>query len=180
MAIQRLSIGLAIATLSMACGGSDAGPAGRAYIQTLSVQLSSQAPFAKQVDFPARLETTIEAALAYWDGSWADLQGVNLSIVDEPDVPCSGHAGSLGCFENGELRITTRDPGLGTFSCIEETVLVHEIGHAVIGDRNHTDPRWMQLDWVSEQLSGRVGYTVDGEGPCPIYLSVWRHPLGSP
>jgi hypothetical protein len=50
----------------------------------------------------------------------------------------------------------------------------------VIGDPNHDDARWMDMDAVSSALSGRVGYAPDGEVTCPIYVSVWRHPLGSP
>jgi hypothetical protein len=61
---------------------------------------------------------------------------------------------------------------------VEETVLVHEVGHAVIGDSYHDDPRWMQMDTLSAELSDLPGYSADGEVACPIYLSVWRHPIG--
>ena len=53
--------------------------------------------------------------------------------------------------------MTTRDRSDGTFSCVEETVLVHEIGHAVIGDADHTDPRWMEMDGLSEEAEQPAG-----------------------
>ncbi len=75
--------------------------------------------------------------------------------------------------------MTTADPSFGGFRCVEETVLVHEIGHAVLGDPMHEDPRWMDLEPVAEALGGRVGYTADGVADCTIFVSVWRHPLGT-
>jgi hypothetical protein len=38
----------------------------------------------------------------------------------------------------------------------------------------------MEMDALSAQLGGRVGYTPEGVQPCVIYVSVWRHPLGVP
>ncbi len=147
--------------------------------QDFTVVIDTTAPFAARPDFPGRVESTVAAALDYWGGTWADLRGVTLTVSDDPRVSCAGRA-TLGCTEGREIRITTRDPSVGTFSCIEQTVLVHEIGHAVIGDATHEDPRWMQMDAISEALRDRPGYTAAGEVTCPIYLSVWRHPLGMP
>ena len=47
-------------------------------------------------------------------------------------MTCGDHAGAFGCYD-GDIRVTTRDPSF-PFSCVEQTVLVHEVGHAVIGD----------------------------------------------
>jgi hypothetical protein len=143
------------------------------------VVVDSSAPFAQRADFPDRIESTIDAALGYWGGGWQDLAGKSITLTDAPYVTCGGKASSLGCYD-GDIRLTTRDPGIGTFHCVEETVLVHEVGHAVLGDRTHEDPRWMQLEPVEVALSGRTGYTADGEVDCIIWPSVWRHPLGMP
>lgn len=147
-------------------------------VRDIGVVLETTAPFAQRSDFQARLETTIQAALDYWGGDWSDLSGKTLTLSDDSYVTCGGNASSLGCYD-GNLRLTTKDPALGTFSCVEATVLVHEIGHAVIGDENHEDPRWMEMDTLDTALSGRVGYTAAGEVDCKIYLSVWRHPIGT-
>jgi len=172
---ERVFGSVVVAAL-IACGGSQQGEAHPA--QGVRVVLDTTAPFAAAPDFRARLDNTIDAALQYWGGTWSDVDGKSITLVDDQYLDCNGSS-ALGCFD-GDIRITTRDPGIGTFACIEETVLVHEIGHAVIGDPDHTDPRWMEMDALAAELSGRAGYSTDGAVPCVTYVSVWRHPLGSP
>ena len=65
------------------------------------------------------------------------------------------------------------------YYCVEETVLVHEVGHAVIGDPDHTDPRWMDFNAIEQQFQDLQGYAGSAEVPCPIFVSVWRHPPNS-
>ena len=147
----------------------------------VAVVLNTSARFAHSADFPARLESTIATALHFWNRSWDDLDGTTIVLEDSQYVSCRGvSSNALGCFDSGTIHITTRDPSLGTWHCIEETVLVHEIGHAVIGDANHDDARWMDFAPVLGALDGRAGYTEEGEASCPLYVSVWRHPLHSP
>jgi hypothetical protein len=149
-------------------------PAPDFQVRGLDVVVATDAPFARRADLPARVESTIQAALDYWGGGWEHLAGATLTLSGADAVPCAG-GGALGCWD-GDLRITTRDPGAGTFACVEATVLVHEVAHAVIGDRFHTDPRWMQMEPVQAALSGRVGYGAEGEEPCLVVAGVWRHP----
>lgn len=165
-------VALGVAT---ACGGPELGVGSARDVQ---VQLESQAPFTRAPDFEERVRSTLQVAVEYWGGTMASLEDRTVVLVDSPSVECGGRP-SLGCFD-GDIRLTTRDPGTGTVACIEQTVLVHEVGHAVIGDGNHTDPRWMEMDEVAARLSGRPGYGEQGEAPCTIHPSVWRHPLGSP
>jgi hypothetical protein len=166
---------LLAALVAASCGGTEAD----FYVHDTGVLVETDAPFARTAEFPSRLESTVAAALAYWGGDWRALRGRTITLSSEGYVSCGGSASALGCYD-GDIRVTTVDPGIGTFQCVEQTVLVHEIGHAVIGDRNHEDPRWMELDPVREALQGRVGYTADGEVDCAIFVSVWRHPLGTP
>jgi hypothetical protein len=157
-----------------ACGGSQP----KAPSQGVKVVLQTSAAFTLAPDFQSRLDDTIDVALNYWGGSWSNVDGKTVTLVDSQYLECDGRE-ALGCFD-GNIRLTTRDPGIGTFVCIEQTVLVHEIGHAVLGDPDHTDPRWMQMDEVASELSGRPGYADEGTAPCVTYLSVWRHPLDTP
>jgi hypothetical protein len=143
-----------------------------------SVVVQTDAPFARQPDFPARIESTLDVALQYWGGSWTDLEGASIELTGDPRVRCGG-AWTLGCWD-GDIRLTTRDPGIGTFDCVEQTILVHEVGHAVLGDPLHLDPRWMRLEPVQNALEGRPGYTTSGVVECVLFPSVWRHPLGKP
>jgi hypothetical protein len=163
--------------LALACAACS--PDGRSpdfFVQGAGILVDSSAPFAHQADFPARLESTITEALAYWGGGWSQLAGRTITFSGERSVPCGGGQ-SLGCFD-GDVRLTTIDPGTGTFRCVEQTSLVHEIGHAVLGDPMHDDPRWMELDSVALALGGRPGYGETSTGDCLIWVSVWRHPLG--
>lgn len=145
----------------------------------VGVVVDSQNPFAVSADLPARLESTVQAALGYWGGSWSDLRLVTIRLEDSRYVECPGQASATGCFDGRDLRVSTQDLG-NPFACVEQTVLVHEIGHAVVGDRSHLDPRWMDFEPVERSLDGRTGYSPGGEVGCPIYVSVWRHPLGQP
>jgi len=143
-----------------------------------AIYVDTAAPFAQQPGFPGRLESTIEVALEYWGGDWTSLQGRSITLGGDY-VSCNGHDKALGCYD-GDIRVATADPGMGTFHCVEQTVLVHEVGHAVIGDRLHEDPRWMQFEEVAEALADRVGWDAAGEVDCGLFPSVWRHLHGRP
>lgn len=174
--MSRLSATFAmVGLLLLSCGKG--GP--DFYVHQTAVVNDTGAPFAGQSDFPARLESTVDAALRYWGGSWSDLAGKTITLEDGPYLTCSGSDRSLGCYD-GDIRMVTRDPGIGVFTCVETTVLVHEIGHAVIGDRLHQDPRWMDFAEVAAALAGRVGYSAGGEVACDLYPSVWRHLPATP
>jgi hypothetical protein len=160
-----------------ACGEQGRSP--DFFVQGTGVVVASAAPFTKHSDFPTRIENTLDAALTYWGGSWKNLEGSTITLEDAQYVHCGGSTDAIGC-DDGNIRVSTRDPSLGTWYCVEETVLVHEVGHAVIGDPNHTDPRWMDFVPVQEQLDGKTGYADTGEVPCQLFLSVWRHVLASP
>lgn len=162
--------------LALAACGTPA-PEGAAFrIHGAEVVVDSTAPFAASADLPERVRSTLEVSLAYWGGTWADLDGMTLTLTDAASVACGDRA-TLGCTQGAAMTVVTADPAAGTFACVEQTVLVHEVGHAVLGDAAHTDPRWMSFDFVAEQLSGRVGYGAEGAMDCTLYPSVWRHPL---
>ena len=150
-------------------------------VRGVHVMVNTTAPFAAAKDFPRRVEKTIDAALQFWDANWNDISGMTIILDDDQYVSCAcSTRGALGCSEPGLIRITTRDPSLGTWHCVEQSVLVHEVGHAVRNDRDHDDPRWMDFVPVLERLDGGIGYDEQGFGRCPLYLSVWRHVLHRP
>lgn len=177
-----MSIGARIALLAAllaGCGGA-AAPVPTFTVRGASIVVDSDAPFTQQADFPERLESTLDVALGYWGGGWGDLDEVTITFTDAPHVACGSQGAALGCHEGRDIRLTVRDPGAGELACVEQTVLVHEVGHAAIGDPSHRDPRWMELEPLVEALGSRAGYTREGRVACDLYLSVWRHPLGLP
>ncbi len=143
-------------------------------VRDVSVVVNSDEPFTRAPDFPARVESTVEAALEYWGGTWSHVAGRSITFEGAQTVACGSRSGAFGCYD-GNIRLTTRDPAF-PFSCVEQTVLVHEIGHAVIGDPNHLDPRWMDFEAVAARLDGRRGYAAQGDSACTLFVSVWRHP----
>jgi hypothetical protein len=170
--LDRLAPLLALMAAVGCQGGADF------YVRGTAVVVESDAPFVRHPDLPSRIESTVDAALQYWGGTWEDLEATTI-VLGGDHVVCGTNPSALGCFD-GALKIATADPGTGQVTCVEQTVLVHEVGHAVIGDPLHTDPRWMELEPVGDALQGRRGYTSTGEVDCLISLSVWRHPLNRP
>ncbi len=155
-----------------ACGRADLPP--DFFVRGVGIVVSSGAPFAHRADLPTRIESTVDAALGYWGGSWQALAGSTITLDGDRYVHCAGNPGAIGCYD-GDIRVSTQDAGF-TYYCVEETALVHEVGHAVIGDPEHLDPRWMDFSAVSQELAGRTGYSGDGEVPCQLWASVWQHP----
>ncbi|MGA8890794.1 MAG: hypothetical protein WB493_04435 [Anaeromyxobacteraceae bacterium] len=166
---------VALALGATACGTANAVAEQNDFaVRDVAVFVRSDEPFTRASDFPARVESTVEAALEYWGGSWDHLAGRSITFEGAQTVTCGSKSGAFGCYD-GNIRLTTRDPAF-PFSCVEQTVLVHEIGHAVIGDPNHLDPRWMDFETVAMRLDGRRGYAAQGESACTLFVSVWRHP----
>jgi len=143
-------------------------------IHGTGVVLSTDVAFAARPDLPDRVATTLQAALDYWGGGWGDLEGRTITLDGAAHVVCQGMTSAIGCFD-GDIRVSTSDLGV-PFSCVEQTALVHEVGHAVIGDASHEDPRWMDFEPVALRLGHRIGYLGSAEVDCPIAVSVWRHP----
>jgi len=160
------------ALLASGCGR--AGPPPDFTVKGVDVVVRSDAAFAVQPDLPERLASTIDVALAYWGGRWEQVAGMTVTLDGARTVECGGLAGAIGCYD-GDIRVSTGDQGTA-FACVEQTVLVHEIGHAVLGDPRHVDPRWMDFEAVASALAGRPGYDGADQAPCSLAVSVWRHP----
>ena len=170
--IGRGAVALALGSL-IGCGTAEA-PTPDFYVRGTGIVVNSSAPFTQRPDLPQRIESTIGAALRYWEGNWLVLQGRTVTLEGDRHVTCPGSADAIGCYD-GNIRVSTRDVTFAYY-CVEETALVHEVGHAVIGDPAHLDPRWMDFASLTQELAGRTGYGPDGEAPCQIWTSVWQHP----
>jgi hypothetical protein len=158
-----------------ACGGTPPSASAPDFVvRDTAVVVQTDAPFTRSPEFPARVESTIQAALGYWNGDWSSLAGSTIVFEGTTHVACPGLGPSTGCYD-GNIRLTTLDAGQ-TVSCVEATVLVHEVGHAVIGDADHLDPRWMDFEALASLLVGRTGYTSSGPTDCVPVANVWRHP----
>jgi hypothetical protein len=162
-----------VALLSAACGQAASSPPDFT-VRGIGVLVRSDAPFTTQPDLAYRIESTLGASLAYWGGSFEQVAGMTVTLDGARYVECGGVPGAIGCYD-GDIRVSTGDLG-SAHACVEQTALVHEVGHAVIGDREHADPRWMDFEAVAAALDGRSGYDGETLTDCRVALSVWRHP----
>jgi hypothetical protein len=82
------------------------------------------------------VERAVAFGLEIWGAGAEALNGWKIEFTPYKipcrDDPCDG------CAFMDERRLAVRQWGL----CPEQTALIHEIGHAVIGDPEHRDPRW--------------------------------------
>jgi hypothetical protein len=177
--VQLQSRSSIVGAVAVALSIAGCAPSAGFHVGEALVVVESDAPFVRHPGFPERVEEVLSLSLEYWDGDWSHLAGRTITFSTGPYVYCGGAHRASGCFD-GNIRVSTWDPGTGTVDCVEQTVLAHEIGHAVHGDRLHSDPRWMEFETLRDRLVGRVGYSAEGEVECEIAVSVWRHPRGRP
>jgi hypothetical protein len=131
-----------VAILFMACQ-----PAPTYSINGLPVALHPPLAVATTPEFKKALEHTIATGLDFWGGNWADLIGWELVLRLNADELV--HCGWFDCSLYGRHRVGFVDPVTSTISialpdpsCPQRSSLVHELGHVVIGDQDHSDLRW--------------------------------------
>ncbi|HEX9243276.1 MAG TPA: hypothetical protein VF875_12610 [Anaeromyxobacter sp.] len=73
------------------------------------------------------------------------LYGMTLRIEDD-GIACGDVSGARGCTWRGEGTVSVSTlswmAGRPPVPCVEDTPIPHELLHVLIGDPNHTDPRW--------------------------------------
>ncbi len=171
---RTLAIVVAGVAIALAAAGCTAEAPPAFTVRDTTVVVRSGAAFTRTADFPERVESTIDAALRYWGGEWGRLAGKIVVFDADRHVACGADEVAVGCYD-GDIRVSTEDAGV-TLGCVEQTVLVHEVGHAVVGDPAHLDARWMDFTSLARDLEGRTGYGAAGEASCPISLAMWRQP----
>ena len=92
----------------------------------------TSAEWAHAESYPAELEDVTSRALAFWGASRLD--GWELVLTDARSV-CDDAA---GCTHPEARYIEVSVVG----GYDVRNVIAHEIGHAIIGDADHEDPRW--------------------------------------
>jgi hypothetical protein len=83
------------------------------------------------------VDRALDRAFGYWSAPPDVLAGWVVTYEDH-EVVCNGARASGCCsWREGTLRLQVLDP-----ACPETAQLVHELGHAVLHDPGHRDPRW--------------------------------------
>jgi hypothetical protein len=96
----------------------------------------------RDVNLVERTTAAADAAARVWGGSPGDLDGWT--------IRWTAHVLSRGEWVSTSGLTEPAALGGGTITawvmtgpwCLETSVLAHEIGHVIIGDPGHTDPRW--------------------------------------
>jgi hypothetical protein len=150
-----------VATLTLATGCFE--PARELVVDGVQVALdddAASAPFARDPAFPARLERMLRLGARFWSGS-EDLGPWRAWRVrfEATTFNCGSlEGGAEGCTDHAQnlIDVSTKDPGSYHYkfqvACVEMTELIHEMGHAYLGDHDHRDPRWHEFAGVYREL----------------------------
>jgi hypothetical protein len=104
---------------------------------------------------PEALERALRLSAEWWDGSISDLRGWTVIFHDaafpldpsDPSYLVGGVTRSYSRTMEVALKYDLFCPEISAWP------LPHEIGHAIIWDAAHLDPRWEQLDELGRLLA---------------------------
>lgn len=95
--------------------------------------------YATNPDARPRLKRVLDLTSRYLGHRPEELSGMRLILRPGDTAPC----GNAGCCDWSSNTITvTTDTG----NCIESLCIPHELLHYYIGDPEHSDPRWRQMN----------------------------------
>lgn len=161
---------LVILGFALAAGsGCDAAPSWpeRCDLTVRGICVANYAQDASLADAEAeeRLGRLIDHALEFWGGAPGALQGWAMIYYDHK-VSCGDDGQTHDGCEWSSARIM--EARIAKPGCFEYALTIHEIGHAVIGDTNHTDPRWRiaaDFQYMGEAISeGSASPGCDDDG----------------
>ena len=138
MATMTRALALALVLAAAGCGGPP----------QLSVRIESIQPWALRADAESRILGVADRAARFWGAAGLDdLNGYVVLVRDPPlDAYCLARVGGCTWIERRRIVISATEPVLGMrVKCAENTVLPHELGHAILRTWDHDDPRWALL-----------------------------------
>ena len=136
MATMTRALALALVLAAAGCGGPP----------QLSVRIESIQPWALRADAESRILGVAGRAARFWGAGVEQLDGW-LVVVMDGVVPC-GDSVQVGCTDFWPLQKMTVSALAGEGwhpSCAEQTLLAHEVGHAILWTAGHDDARWSLL-----------------------------------
>jgi len=121
----------------------------------------------------------IQASLTYWGGTRAALDGYRIIFrQDAANNFACNTAQTKGCMglTDENTRTITIELFSDITSCPEFAMLPHEIGHVVLYDINHTDPRWDTFQTITAALIAPETPGCEALAPQIGYLNNAVHP----
>lgn len=137
-------------TVITGCGRFDPCEGATYCRDEIGVYVESTSLWMHTADTEARIWRAVDIGAAYWGSD--RLAGVRIRFMDS--AACGGAGGGCTRYYDpdgwvpSDADYTYREiefdvsQGIGAGHCIESTPLAHELGHAVLWDPDHTDPRW--------------------------------------
>jgi hypothetical protein len=147
--------------LSTACGGG-AGSSTPVAV-TVDGRVAPYAPvYLSSPDLASRARTVLSGAAAVWNAPATALDGY-LLVFEQTPFDC-GKTGPeadeiTGCTWEDKRVIQVLALGA---ACPEATVIAHEVGHALLGDNDHSDPRWRDPEFWDRMLVA-MQHTAPGD-----------------
>jgi hypothetical protein len=116
-------------------------------------------------DLSQRVSAVAAGAARVWGASPEALDGY-LVVLEQRPFDC-GRTGVeadriVGCTWQDRRLIQVLALGV---ACPEATALAHEVGHAVLGDNGHRDPRWRDRGFKASLLEAMRDTAPPG---CPL------------
>lgn len=159
--MKILTVVIAAAALT-GCGRFDPCEGATYCMDDVGVYVESAQPWMHAADTEQRIRRALDISASYWGSP--SLAGVRVHFMD--GNACGGAGGGCTTYYDPEGWTLSSDhyitkrvefdvtQGVGLGHCVESTPLAHEVGHAVLGDPTHEDPRWAgQVALYFEQLA---------------------------
>jgi hypothetical protein len=104
---------------------------------------------------PDRLTLVLQRSAALWGVPVSNLAGLRVGLSSQP--VCPDGTRDLACYQAGVIWLwnpeqAPYDAWQTAASACPEHALPHEIGHFLIGDPTHSDPRFIDAEHVLDDL----------------------------
>ena len=157
------SVFMALALLALtSCGGTPL----RVEVATSPAPLEELPAYLSAPGLEAHVREVAAAMAEGWGGDSSALDGY-LIRFEQHLITCGASDLADGCTRGSESVIDLLAWGS---ACVEATVLAHEVGHVVIGDSDHRDPRWRE-----PHFWGRMRETAVRMAPAGCDLSLFDY-----
>src|SRR3990172_683808 len=111
---------------------------------------------------PSRIYKLLDVSARYWGAEGIEaLESYTVKLQDEP---VGGGNSGKHWGECDAILMSTGAP----YQCLEQTALAHEVGHAIVGDHDHKDPRWQ-----SDRLWSLAVELSEGVSDCVVSPRWW-------
>lgn len=144
--------------LLVACGGREP--------LAVKVTMAKGPEWTRSPELTEQVTTYADAITRAWDGDPSVLDGGAIYFDAQVVDPDSGLLQLGHCYPGSEIHLEV----LRESPCPLASALAHEVGHAVIGDPGHEDPRWHDAAFWSSMAAALAAVVPAEDAQCLAYL----------